>query len=332
MIRQARLRSVWIRRFTRALPALLVVGAITLALGLDLRYRAVRRLPQAQNDFEAAFGSEAFGRVRTSVSRPPELARRLTDAAASTKLSSVESQRLVKLANSNASPDVLAPWRERCDRLLAVMDRARQASPAAMPEPSGPPAPHEHWRPGGSMHAINSARACGLAAAAQGDRTTGIVAVELLGALARSLEAWPLRLSLLIGAYAEKAQLNLVERLREGAGVQERSRLLAALSGDDLASRHRDALAGEVVYTMNGWYPDPRKSEQPLDTWYFGPFETRAQVREYTRFLQGDQRSPSWPDSEFVGSEGVRPLLEDHQAQLAELSARREAERRQLAD
>jgi hypothetical protein len=332
MIRQARLRRVSIRRFTRALPALLVVGVITLALALDLRYIAARRLPQAEKDFEAAFGPAAFDRVRTSVSRPPELARWLTDAAASTKLSPLESRRLAKLANSNASPDVLAPWRDRCERLLAVMDRARQASHPPVPEASGPPAPHVHWRPGGSMGAINTVHACGLAAAAQGERATAILAVDLLGALARSLEAWPLRLSLMIGAYAEKVQLGLVERLREGAGVQERSRLRAALSGEDLGRRGRDALAGEVVYLINGWYPRHQNGDQPFDSWYFGPFETGASVRELTRFLQGDRRPPSWPDSEFVTSLGMRPLLEDHQVQLAELSARRQAERRKLGD
>jgi hypothetical protein len=317
------LRKVWLRRSLRALPVLVVV---TCALGLDLRHRASRRLSSAQTDFAAAFGSDQLARVRTSLSRPPELVRRMNEVSPFV-LSVDERRQLVRLAAANASPDGLAPWLARCERLLAVLERAR-SSPAAVAEVA--PWWAELKSLNRSLGAINSLRACGLAAQARGERTLAISAAELLGAFARSLETWPLRLSLMVGYHAELAQLDLIGRMSAGGDADERRRLLGALSGEDLRARHRDAIAGEMLYAANAWRTWQHNEAAPV-FWYLGPFEAGAHIRDLTRYLKGDRRPPSWPDSSFVTSKGQRMALEGEKYRQARLSERRDAERRRLA-
>jgi hypothetical protein len=311
---------------------LLVVGLVGLALAIDLRCGAVRRLAVAEEEFVASFGREALARVRATREHPPELAQRLTAAAAADTLSAVEGERLLRLATSKAPPGALAQWRDRCERLLSSLDRARHRSDLVMTGAPGAPPGRGTWRSSQAWRAIRSVRACGLAAAAQGERAAAVVAVELLGAFARSLEAWPDRLSLLMGVAAEKGQLDLVERLPAGTSVPERSRLLAALSGEDLRRRHRDALAGEVIYATSDWHTGRHPDQRSLESWFFGPFEAGAYVRALTWYARGDGRPPSWPDSAFSDARSQPSMLEKEQERLADLKARRDAAHRKLPD
>ncbi len=332
MVHKAQLRGVWRRRLARALPALLLIGLGGLALAIDLRTGATRRLDAAEQDFAAAFGREALARVQAALDRPPELAQRLTAAVASDLLDPVESKRLFELASAETPPAALAGWRARCDRLLATMDRTRQAPAVAVVESAGSRPGRAAWRSGETMRTITSVQACGLAAAAQGERAAAIVAVELLGALARNLEAWPQRLSLMVGVHAEKGQLDLVKRLRGGADRAERSRILAALSPEDLPRRHRDAIAGEVLHALDGWHARRPPGQQSLEAWYLAPFEAGAYVRALTRYLVADERPPSWPDSIFADAHSQGPFLEKEQARQGDLSVRREDEHHALAE
>jgi hypothetical protein len=324
MKRLAHLPRTWIRFATRTLLVVSLVSVFALALACDLRHRAVRDLARAENDFVAAIGPDTVVRVRASLSRPAEGGRRLVEAALSAKLTAADRKRLTRLATSNAPPSVLAPWRPPCEEALALMDRARHLTELAPDGVWGPPPASQ------AMVAIGNAFACGLAAAAQGDRPAAIVAVELLGDLARSLEARPLRLSLMVGHAAERDQLQLVERLLAGADTAERSLLAASLSGEDLRARHRDALAGEMVQLSTGWQEFVRGHDPWPVLWYLGPFVTGAHLRDLTRFAQNDPRPPAWPDSEFVGPSGQRLQLERERAALAERSLQREALRREL--
>ena len=311
------------------LLAIWVPVLVIVALALDLRHAALRRLGQAEDDFARVFGRATLARVRGTLSHAPELARRLTEAAAPNELSVEEYRQLVSLARVAEASAELPRWLPRCETLLGSMDRARQSEIPA-PALSGSPAWGDSWRVNPSMRAINSVRACGLAAVALGEREMAITAVELLGAFARSLAAWPLRLSLMVAVSAERNQLELVERLQPGAGAQERPRLVAALLQEDPGARHLDAIAGEALYASEAWRAILQRAESPWVVWYLGPFGAGAQVRDLTRFVRDGRQLPGWVDAQFLGHFGQWDQLERERNRLNEVSARRDEQRRLL--
>jgi hypothetical protein len=330
MSRHASFRTVWRQPSIRALTVVFVVLAVTAALALDLRFRANRRLARTDEDFVHAFGRESLSRVQASLKSGPELPRRMSEAAASVGLDPKESQRMALAAMKGSAPAELTGWHDRCETLLQVIDRARRSAGNQKADAQRSQAWRDLSPATKSVPVINSVQACGLAAAARGEREMALVAVEVLGALARSLQQWPLRLSLLVGAHAEKSQLGLVERLHERADRAELQRLGAALSPEDLRARQRDAVAGEMLYARETWRRVTQDRESPLLVWYLEPLVADAFMVELTRFMRGDPKPSSWLDFELARSLGSRPQLEHERARLDDLSARRVAAGRMI--
>jgi hypothetical protein len=102
------------------------------------------------------------------------------------------------------------------------------------------------------LAAVNAAKmlaARGRLAHGRGDRETAIVTAETLGALARSHEAEPSTIVLLIGLAIERLQLGLVHELTASAitSRDDLDRLDASLCDEDLSGAVRHTIRGDAA-------------------------------------------------------------------------------------
>jgi hypothetical protein len=154
--------------------------------------------------------------------------------------------------------------------------------------------------------------------------------------VARDLERGPSLLALALGLRAEKHQLTLIERLHARAlAPAERARLQNALQTDDLLNNRRRVLVAEALLAADYHALVARSEGDGALTRVLlsvvGPLSAAAQVDEITRILRDDERAPAWPDTWFVGTEGLRRDWQGLLDAPTEVALRRERVRRLLA-
>jgi hypothetical protein len=245
-------------------------------------------------------------------------------------------------------PSITAP--ASGDALLAQCRRAVEASATvtggaafSAASPSAPATPRPPWAnaafevPGLIMvgPAYKLLLRCGLASDADSfSPEIGLPAVELLGTVAKDLERGPSLLALALGLRAEKHQLTLIERMHDRSlAPAERLRLRRALQTDDLALSRRRVLVAEALLAADyhGLSADNDGSFTRALFAVVGPLAAAAQVDDITRILRADDSAPTWPDTLFVGNEGLRPSWQRLLDAPTEVALRRERVRRLLA-